>query len=86
MIGQGSPLNCEALPGSLSERSGWRHSEGHPALLLVLSVLQEPSDWSEVRRCHTQDQEVPEGGRGQKRTFRKHFTVLKGGPEGHGVA
>ena len=55
LIGHGSQPTSESLPGSLSERCGRWHSDGHPALLLVLSVLHEPSDWSELRCFHTQD-------------------------------
>ena len=42
------------------------HSEFPP---LVLSVLKELRDWSELRRSHTQDQEVAEWERGQENTF-----------------
>ena len=62
----------KALPGSLSERCGCWHSEGYLTLLLVLSVLQKPCDWSDLRRCHTQDTEETDGERGQSSTFRKH--------------
>ena len=71
VIGHGSQQSREALPCSWSERCECCHSEGHPALLLVLAVLQEPCDWSEIRRCHTQEQKVADGEREQKCRFRK---------------
>ena len=61
LIGQVSQPDGETLPASLSDVDvGCRHSEGSPAVLLVLSVLQEPGDWLELRRSRTQ--EVPDWG------------------------
>ena len=74
LIGKGSQPHSEALPGSLGERGWCWHSEGHPAALLVLSVLQEPSDLSKQSRCHTPEQEVADGERRQKIHFEN--TVL----------
>jgi hypothetical protein len=61
-----SQPNSEALPASPSDVDvGCRHSEVPPAVQLVLSVLQVPGDWLELRRSHTQ--EVPDKESGQKK-------------------